>query len=212
MKNTSQILNLLLAAALVILAIKFTLVNNGGSETPASEPASMSAIEAIMTRSSVRSYTSEKVSTEDIELMLKAAMAAPTASNRQPWEFVVVDDPEILKAIPSVVKGARMADKAPLVILACGNMELNSSLFWVEDVSAATENLLLAAHAIGLGAVWCGVFPDSNNRIATMQQMLGLPEHIVPLNVIAIGHPDSEPNVKDKWEPSKVSYNKYGER
>lgn len=213
MKNTSQILNLLLASALVILAIKFTLVEDANGNVATPESSRESVIGNIMTRSSVRAYTSEKVSSEDVEIMLKAAMAAPTAGNRQPWQFVVIDDTTILNRIPGIVRGARMVNTAPLAIIACGDMEVNNSLFWVQDVSAATENLLLTAHALGLGAVWCGVFPDSNNRIEDMQQMLSLPESIVPLNVIVIGHPtDAEPVIKDKWVPEKVSYNKFGKR
>ncbi|MFI3304398.1 MAG: nitroreductase family protein [Rikenellaceae bacterium] len=215
MKNSSQILNLLLAVALVVLAIKFTLMDNS---TPASseESTSIGVIEAIMTRSSVRSYTSQKIESDKVETMLRAAMAAPTAGNRQPWEFVVVTDQKILDEIPGIVKGARMASSAPLAIVACGipskSFAGDLSQFWIQDVSAATENLLLAAHALDLGAVWCGVYPDQGGRVAKIQQLLGLPEDVIPMSINCIGYPDSEPTIKDKWAPEKVSYNKYGTR
>lgn len=212
MKFSWQILTILLALSLLVLTIKITMLDKKNPETLAVN-SQEAVLENIMTRTSVRSYTSQKVENDKIEKMLKAAMAAPTAVNRQPWEFVVVTEREILDAIPPIIKGAHMASKAQLAIVVCGvpskSVAPPLSDFWIQDCSAATENLLLAAHGMGLGAVWCGAFPDSNNRIAKLRELLSLPETVVPLNVVVIGYPNSEPKIKDKWAPEKVHYNRY---
>ncbi len=162
----------------------------------------------IMTRSSVRSYTTQKVESEKIETLLKAGMAAPSGSNKQPWEFVVITDANILAQLPSVSPGMRMAANAPLAIVVLGNEKISGS--WILDGCAATENILLAAHAMGLGAVWCGVQPNnSSDRVAKMSQLLNLPDGITPLNAIVIGYPSAESEPKDKWNPEKVHYNTY---
>lgn len=170
-------------------------------------------IEAIMTRSSVRAYTSQVVEEEKIETMLRAGMAAPTAGNKQPWQFVVINDRAILDALPEVAAGMKMAPQAPLAIAVCGvpaESFPNVPEYWVQDCSAATENILLAAHAMGLGAVWCGAYPDGGSgRVEKITELLNIPEGTVALSVIIIGYPNAEPVVKDKWNPAKVHYNKF---
>ncbi len=162
-------------------------------------------INSIMTRTSVRSYTSKPVEPEKIETMLRAAMAAPTGMNRQPWEFVVVTNREALDKIPSIIKGARSAAKAQLAIVILG--EPKKSHNWLLDCSAATENLLLAAHSMGLGAVWCGAYPDNaEGRVGQLRELLSFSAELEPLNVIVIGYPDKEPTIKDKWKPEKIHY------
>lgn len=173
------------------------------------------AIKNIMTRTSVRKYTNEAVSKADIETMLRAGMAAPTAVNKQPWHFVVVTDREQLNALAAANRGTGMAAKAPLAIVVCGDMQKTLSGigqgFWVQDCSAATENILLAANAIGLGGVWTGLYPNEE-RANAVRDVVKAPEHIVPLCVIVIGHPADNPTPKDKWKPENVSYNKFGEK
>ena len=172
------------------------------------------AIKNIMTRTSVRKYTNEAVKKADIETMLRAGMAAPTAVNKQPWHFVVVTDREQLNALAAANRGTGMAAKAPLAIVVCGDMQKTLSGvgqgFWVQDCSAATENILLAANALGLGAVWTGLYPNEE-RANAVRDIVKAPEHIVPLCVIVIGHPADAPTPKDKWKPENVSYNKFGE-
>ena len=169
------------------------------------------AINNIMTRTSIRQYTDETVSKADIETMLRAGMAAPTAVNRQPWHFVAVTD----KAKLAELAGRRggMIKQAGVAIVVCGNMDKAmqgpGQAFWVQDCSAATENILLAANAIGLGAVWTGCYP-MDDRVVEVSKTLKLPETIVPLCVIAIGHPAEQPAPKDKWKPENVSYNEFG--
>ncbi|MFI3282023.1 MAG: nitroreductase family protein [Rikenellaceae bacterium] len=211
MKFSWQILTLLLAVALVILSVK---VSNQPSTIVEEVDTQAVVLENIMTRSSVRSYTSQKIEPEKIETLLKAGMAAPTGGNKQPWELIVVTDRQILDSIPNFAAGAKMITKAQSAIVVCGDvsrcMPGALSEYWIQDCSAVTENILLAAHAMGLGAVWCGAYPNNaQDRVGGMQALLGLPEGVYALSVIVLGYPDSEPTPKDKWDPAKVHYNKY---
>ena len=177
------------------------------------ESDAQAAINNIMTRTSIRQYTNEPVSKADIETMLRAGMAAPTAVNRQPWHFVVINSKEKLAELAGDNPRGGMLKKAPLAIVVCGNMDKALSGqgrgFWVQDCSAATENILLAANAIGLGAVWTGLYPDEN-RAGAVAKVLKLPETYIPLCTIVIGHPAELPTPKDKWKPENVSYNEFG--
>ncbi len=170
-------------------------------------------LDNIATRTSVRSYLDKPVDASIIEQLLRAGMAAPTAVNRQPWHFVVVTDKAQLKELAKANPHAGMAARAPLAIVVCGDMKKaldgEARMFWVQDCSAATENILLAANALGLGAVWTGTFPDQN-RCKDVSAVLKLPEHFIPLNTIVIGYPDKKNTPKDKWKPENISYNTYG--
>ena len=170
-------------------------------------------LEAIMTRTSIRKFTDEPVKPCMVEKLLRAAMAAPTAVNKQPWHFVVVDQKEVLDKLAGEGRRGDMLRNAPLAIVVCGDLskalEGKAQEYWIQDTSAATENLLLAAHAMGLGAVWTGQYP-MDDRYKQTQQVLGMPETIVPLCTIIIGHPAEQPTPKDKWKAENVSYNKYG--
>ena len=173
------------------------------------------AINNIMTRTSIRQYTDEPVSKADIETMLRAGMAAPTAVNRQPWHFVVINSKKKLAELAGDNPRGGMLKKAPLAIVVCGNMDKalpgQGRGFWVQDCSAATENILLAANAIGLGAVWTGLYPDEN-RAGVVAKVLKLPKTYIPLCTIVIGHPAEQPTPKDKWKPENVSYNEFGDK
>ncbi len=209
--KTSQILNILLAGALVILSIKIVFDSKKSAENGVPEEG---VIETIMTRTSIRDFQNKPIEEEKVETMLRAAMAAPTAVNKQPWRFIVIKDKKTLKAISENFNSMKMAEKAPLAIVVCG--DLNATLegegteYWVQDASAATENLLLAAHSLGLGAVWCGIYPIKQ-RVGQLKDMLAIPDSIVPLNVIPIGYPAENPEPKDKWNPSKIHYEKWTE-
>lgn len=204
---------LLLCAALVILSVRLSVTakaetENDMKDTPKGGNAS---IENIMTRSSVRTYTAELVDSADVITLLKAGMAAPTAMNRQPWVFVVITDAARRAAMAAELPYCKMAATAPLLIAVCGDKAKfieDAPEYWVQDCSAATENILLAAHALGLGAVWTGVYPV-RDRVEMVSKALGLPEGIIPLNIICIGHPDSDNPAKDKWDPAKVHYNMF---
>lgn len=175
------------------------------------ENCSNEAIKNILTRTSIRKYTDQPVSKTDIETLLRAGMAAPTAVNRQPWHFVAVTDKAKLKELSGGRGG--MLEQCALAIVVCGNMEKTmqgkGQEFWIQDCSAATENILLAAHALGLGAVWTGGYP-MEERVASISKALKLPETIIPLCTIVIGHPAESPTPKDKWKPENISYNEFG--
>ena len=170
-------------------------------------------LETIMTRTSIRQYTDQPVEQAQVEAMLRAGMAAPTAVNAQPWHFVVVNDKAKLGELAAANPRAKMLESAPLAIVVCGDMkkamEGPGRQFWIQDCSAATENILLAAHAQGLGAVWTAVYP-MEERMHPVCEVLKLPETIIPLCTIVIGHPAEQPEPKDKWKPENISYNEYG--
>lgn len=168
-------------------------------------------INVIMTRTSVRQYTDEPLTDQEIEILLKAGMAAPSACNMQPWRFVVVTDPQVRQTITSQIKPAGPASKAPAVIVVCGDMDYTFEAapdYWAEDCSAATENILLAAHAIGLGTVWMGVYPQKE-RYKLLGELLNLPANIKAFGMIAVGHPAEHPSPKDKWDADKVHFEKW---
>jgi nitroreductase len=162
------------------------------------------AIKHILTRRSIRKYTEDAVENEPITAMLKAAMAAPSAANRKPWHFVVVKKRETLDRMADALQYGKMLVDAPLAIAVCGNEEVSEN-YWVQDCSAATENILLAADSLGLGAVWLGVYPIQD-RIAAISEILGLSPPILPLNVIAIGHPDEEKEARTQYDEGRVHY------
>lgn len=199
----------------IMAILVFTAVLSAGIDANAQNTGNYhnAVLDNIATRTSVRSYLDKPVDAALIEQMLRAGMAAPTAVNRQPWHFVVVTDKAQLFALAKANPHAGMAAKAPLAIVVCGDMKKALSgearEFWVQDCSAATENILLAANALGLGAVWTGTYPDQN-RCKDVSAVLNLPEHLIPLNTIVIGYPDKENTPKDKWKPENISYNTYG--
>ena len=170
------------------------------------------AINNIMTRVSVREFTGEKISDAQIDTLLRAAMAAPSAINKQPWAFIVVNDEAVLAKLGEALPYSRCSNHPAVAIIPCGDLTKaipgEMANFWINDVSAATENLLLAAHAMGLGAVWTGLHPDMN-RAKMVQEMLGLPEHIIPLCVVPVGVPAEHPAVKDKYNAENIHYNKW---
>lgn len=167
-------------------------------------------LQTIHNRKSVRKYTEQAVSKEKIETLLRAAMTAPSSKNNQPWSFYVVTSREVLTKLSEQLPYAKMLAKAPVAIVVCGDntkgvTNPEQSLNWALDCSAASQNLLLAAEAEGLGAVWTGVFPYSD-RVKTVQGVLQLPENILPLNVIPVGYPDGEHMPKDKYNPDVISW------
>jgi len=164
----------------------------------------MEALEAILTRRSIRKYSGEPVDDETVQKMLAAAMSAPSAGNEQPWQFVVIRDRRLLAKVPEVHAYAQMVPEAALAILVCGDLSRERHRgFWVQDCSAGTENLLLAAHALGLGAVWLGIYPREE-RAASFRRLLGLPEHIVPLALVAIGHPAEKKPPAARYNAERV--------
>ena len=199
-----------LAAALTISASMFSCNCGTKCESPAEfQDQTEAIIQNIMTRTSVRAYTDQAIGKDTIEAILKAGMAAPTAVNAQPWHFVAVTNRAILDSLATSNPNARMLHQAPLAIVVCGDitktLEGKGREFWIQDCSAATENILLAAHAYGLGAVWTAAYPI-DDRMASISTTLQLLETIVPLCAIIIGHPAENPEPKDKWKEENVTY------
>lgn len=198
---------------LLAVALATTLTACNGQSEVKNESNDNGMLETIMTRTSIRQYTDQPVEKEKIEAMLRAGMAAPTAVNAQPWHFVVVSDKAKLSELAAANPRAGMLKSAPLAIVVCGDMtkvmEGKGRQFWIQDCSAATENILLAAHAQGLGAVWTALYP-MEERIQPVSEALKLPDTLIPLCTVVIGYPAEQPEPKDKWKPENVSYNEYG--
>lgn len=159
-------------------------------------------VDTILRRRSIRKYTLDNVVEGDIKVMLEAAMAAPSASNRKPWHFIVVTDRRTLDNLGKAHPYGKMLLEAPLCIAVCGERGI-SPKFWVQDCSAAVENILLAATALDLGAVWLGVYPREN-RVRAVRKILKIPDPIVPLNLISIGHPGEKKEPRTQYNQSRV--------
>jgi len=206
--KTTTILLIAMAVALCIVGFKL-LTSKSASNTTSEE----AVLDNIATRISVRAYTSDTIEQEKIDKLLRAGMAAPSAVNKQPWHFIVVKDKSLLERISTLTPGVRMAASAPLAIVVCGNMdktlEGEAKEYWAQDASAATQNILLAAHAMGLGAVWTGFYPVTE-RCEKAKELLQMPEQIVPFCTIVIGYPDEQPAVKNKFKSENISYNVFG--
>jgi nitroreductase len=169
----------------------------------------MDALQAIHARRSIRTYVDRPVPADVVHALLAAAMQAPSARNQQPWQFVAIDDRTILTAIPEFMPNAAMVAKAPLAILVCGDLSLEKSEgYWVVDCAAATQNMLLAAHALGLGAVWCGVYPREP-RMEGLRRLLGLPENVVAHSLVVLGYPAEQVPAADRYRPERVRHNRW---
>ncbi len=161
-------------------------------------------MDAILTRRSVRKYTDREVPDALVTDLLRAAMSAPSAQNQQPWQFVVVRDRGVLESLAAAHPYGGMTRDAQLAVVVCGDLSQEKSAgFWVQDCAAATENLLIAANAAGLGAVWTGIYPR-DERVAKVRAILGLPDHIIPLATVPIGYPAAHPAPADRFDPGRV--------
>jgi len=168
----------------------------------------MDALEAIFTRRSIRKYTDQPIADSVLEQILAAAMAAPSARNEQAWQFVVVRRPETLKALSRVSPYAGMVQNAPAAIVVCGDRQRETVAdlgYWTLDCSAATQNMLLAAHALGVGCVWVAVYPREE-RMAALRQVLPLPGHIVPLCLLPLGYPAETKGKADRFDRARIHY------
>jgi len=173
----------------------------------------MSDLTWIMQRKSVRSYQDRPVQAEDLEKILRAGMAAPSAVNQQLWEFIVINRQDVLRKLGEELPYAKMLIHAHAAIVVCGNLNKTfdhnpQSTYWIMDCSAATENILLAVEALGLGAVWTAVYPDVR-RVESVRRILNLPQTVIPLNVIPIGYPERDEQPKDKWNKDAVHWNNW---
>lgn len=169
-------------------------------------------LKIIHQRKSVRNFSEKPVSDSLLEVLTRAGMAAPSARNLQPWAFIIITEREILDSLGDQLKNARMLKTAQAAIIVCGDISKASmdpdSAYWVQDCSAATQNILLAAESLNLGAVWTAAYPY-NERINPVREVLNIPENLIPLNVIPIGYPAKEEQAKDKWNPEVVFRNRF---
>lgn len=168
----------------------------------------MEAIEAIMGRRSIRKYTDKKIPEETITKLLKAAMNAPSAHNKQPWHFIVVDDKETMLKVPEYHQYSKMLEGASHAIVVLGDNDIQTTDFWIHDTSAATENILLAAHALGLGAVWLGVHPNPV-LIEGTKKLFKVPDYVTPLGIISLGYPEEQKPPRENYNPERVHRNKW---
>ncbi len=230
------VLNVLLALAIIILLMSPARIGNNtdpGAEaikqkgTEMTDRSKQSAVQTgvatetsstnatlatIYERKSVRNFTEGEISREVLTELVRAGMAAPTARNRQPWQFIVVSDRAAMNALSDKLPYAKMLASAGAAIVVCGDLEIaragESENMWMLDCSAATQNILLAAESMGLGAVWTAAYPYAD-RIAIVSEVLQLPAHVVPLCVIPVGKPAGTDRPKDKWKPERLHWNRF---
>jgi nitroreductase len=168
-------------------------------------------IEAIMGRRSIRHYTDEPVTDEQLEPVLRAAMAAPSAGNQQSWRFIVVRSAEQRAALSEATPYSRMIAKAPVALVICGDTRNEKHPgYWVQDCSAAMQNALVAIHATGLGAVWIGVHPIAE-RVANVRRICEIPVGIEPMSLMALGHPAETKPPGERFEPAYVFAERWSE-
>lgn len=174
----------------------------------------MDALKAILGRKSVRRFSDRRVEREHLVTLVRAAMSAPSAMDMRPWAFVVVTEREKLVSLAEGLPYATMAAQAQAAIVVCGVLSRlrpdSPPDYWVQDCSAATENLLVAAEALGLGAVWTGVHPR-DERVSVVRRVLGLPDDVVPLNLIPLGYPGGETVPKDKFDETLVHWERWAD-
>lgn len=213
------ILLLLLAAALfrpqpeVTVAAPETKTAPEAASSPTETSGQPDVLTVIHQRKSVRTYTGEPVGLPELRELVRAGFAAPTAGNARPWAFVIVTDRARLDALADAMPYGKMLKKAPAAIAVCGVESAfrsgESREMWVQDCSAATENILLAAEGTGLGAVWLGVYPYQD-RCASISSILKLPEGIVPFSLISVGRPAGAEKPKQKYDPSRLFLQQWG--
>ncbi len=171
----------------------------------------MDCLDALMTRRSIRRYTDDPVAESDLDTLLRAAMAAPSAGNQQSWRIIVVTDGGQLQRLSQATPYSQMLASAPVGLVVCGDTrEERHPGYWVQDCSAAIQNLLVAANAIELGAVWIGCYPVEE-RVENVRRICGVPEGIVPMSMIALGHPAETKPAAERFEPAYVHRDRWSD-
>lgn len=190
----------------LIICIAFLLVNKDNNINPKE-----AVLNNIHMRTSVRSFTDEKIPLETIKELVKAGMAAPTAGNMQPWEFLVVDNKETLEKMGGIHKFSTPSKSAAAAIVVLADIDTYKNRpefkpFWITDTSVATENIMLAATSMGIGSVWLSVYP-SKERENKLRKVLNIPNKYNILCSIALGYPSEDVVPKDKWKAEKLHMN-----
>lgn len=191
---------------LITLMLTLVIMTGCNSEQKENKIQTQDALENIFSRKSVRKYLPKPVEKEKLELLLKAGMAAPSGKDVRPWELIVIYKRETLDAMAAALPYAKMLKEAPMAIVVCG--DTTKSSYWYVDCSAVSQNILLAAEALGLGAVWTATYPYAE-RMEVVKQHTALPDEIQSLCVIPVGYPAMPHSPKDKWNPAKVHTDKW---
>jgi nitroreductase len=169
----------------------------------------MNILETLINRRSIRKYKEKTVPREMILQIIKAGMYAPSARNQQPWQFIIIDQKETMKSIMQVHPYASMLNSASHAIIICGDQSKEISKgYWPVDCSAATQNILIAAHGTGLGAVWLGVYPR-DDRMQGIINIMKLPKHIIPFALVPVGYPDEVKQTPDRFDENRIHINQY---
>lgn len=209
MKNKFPWLTLLLAAGLVVLGARLACLETERENQNNDDAGGSQTIDNIMTRTSVRRFTDEAPLDSAVQTLLKAGMAAHSSGNKQPWRMIVVVDDEVRDSIAAAAHNLKSVGAAPVAIVVCGvpgeTFQGEGDGYWVADCSAMAQNINLAAHAMGMGASICAVYPREA-RVRKVSRLLNLPDSIVPFAVVPVGFPNAACTAKDKWDESKVSY------
>lgn len=167
-------------------------------------------MKAIFNRRSIRKYTSEPVSPEVLRTIIQSAMAAPSANNTRPWQFVLITDRQLIDQIPAFHPYARMTAQAPVVVAVCGDLSKQpNQAYLAQDCAAATQNMLIAATDSNIGSVWLGVYPRED-RMLGLSSLLRLPAHILPLTMVVLGHANEVKPPHNEWFPDMLSVNYWG--
>lgn len=166
-------------------------------------------MDAMLNRRSIRKYTNKPVSDDDIRKLLEAGMSAPSAGNEQPWHFVVIRDKNIMEEIMKVHPYSKMLKEASAAIIVCGDIDAQKYKgFWIEDCSAATENILIEAVELGLGAVWCGIYPHED-RADGIKKILNLPSNVIPLSLIPVGYPAETKGPANRFDQARIHHERW---
>lgn len=210
--NKSQLLSLLLAVALFITTFKLVDIKRKSEEAAQSATTQREAVlSVIQNRKSVRHYMDKAVSQEDLTTIMRAGMAAPSGHDTRPWQFIAITDRGTMMELRKELEWASGLDESPAAIVVCGDMskvDERNPEFWITDNSAATQNMLLAIEAMGLGGVWCTLYPGEE-RMQHARNMLNLPKHIMPLCIIPLGYPTGVEKAKDKFDANNIHWEKW---
>jgi nitroreductase len=169
----------------------------------------METLKAILTRRSIRKYSKKNIPEEYYEILIRAAMHAPTARNKQPWHFIIISDRNILHKLSLANTSWQMLDDADKAIVVCGDYNLeDAESYMIQDCAAATQNILLAAHELGLGTVWLGVHPREE-RLKPITELLQIPGHILPVSMISVGRPDEQREQPERYNTERIHQDKW---
>ena len=167
----------------------------------------MDLFSALLKRRSIRKYTDQTIPSESIDKLLKSAMYAPSAMNNQAWQFIVVNQRKKLDKILKVIPHAEMLKSAQAAVLICGDLNLEKNIDYIQqNCSAATQNIMLCAHGLGLGSCWIGVYPVKET-ISGLQDLFKLPEYVIPISLVSLGYPAENPIAEDRYKTEKVHFN-----